>query len=932
MLNESFSKPLVTTISIERATRVLLDSPWLDESYLFRTMGLRRDQSVEFSEIYWRMLPADRPVFSPYFDVRWYLSRYADVAAIDADAFLHFCRYGFSERRQPSPFIDLNYIAFKHPDLFVGDEGALNIRNLLDLNSTDPSPYVSLEFVAKLHPEANNDPGGPLRYFLAERGGDESSACPYFDPRFYAERYSDAPREAKGALAHFIALGDAQGRFPSSRFDPEWYIREYPDVFAAKIPPLLHFLMWGKEEGRRPVGPQTVSAQSLSETRARQSETVADFQPDLSGARERYVAVRELVRERSRSRKSAVVERDARPVKLMDLDEAIGKLKFKKFKAPRVSIIIPFYNEIRLTLECLYSILESGISCTFEVIVADDCSPDPDSAKIKKIPGIELIRQPRNVNFLRNCNAAFRKARGDYVLLLNNDAQLGPGAVDKLVAVLDSDPAIGAAGPKILYPNGRLQEAGCAVDRSGDTVMVGVAEDPLDPAYNYSRDVHHISGAALMLRRSLARAELFDEQFAPAYCEDLDLCLDIRSKGYRIRYVADAEVVHHLSITMADHGKKIRNIRKNQERIVSKWGSVLDKESEVRVISFYLPQFHPIPENDLWWGRGFTEWTNVTRALPSYEGHYQPHLPADLGFYDLRLKEVYQQQSALLKRYDLGGVCLYYYNFGGVPFLSTPLNVILSNPDLEMPFCLCWANENWSRRWDGGTRDLLLEQLYDPQTLRMVAQDVARAARDPRYIRVNGKALFLIYRPLMIPDTAATAEYFRSVAKGMDVDLHLVFVESMESIDSDARPLELGFDASVEFPPQGIGVPMPADRAVLKNGWRGLRYDYEKTVPAAIYRPGVPWPRYPTVFPSWDNTARQPLMGTSFDNASPEAFQVYVEEKLEKCKSMFVGSERLLFVNAWNEWAEGTHLEPDRAYGHRWLEAIRNALLERGCA
>lgn len=349
--------------------------------------------------------------------------------------------------------------------------------------------------------------------------------------------------------------------------------------------------------------------------------------------------------------------------------------------------------------------------------------------------------------------------------------------------------------------------------------------------------------------------------------------------------------------------------------------------NRVRTIAFFLPQFHSIAENDLWWGKGFTEWTNVSKALPSYEGHYQPHLPSDLGFYDLRLPETLLHQALLVQRYGLEGLCFYYYNFGGRTLLQKPVELLLSQPDIPLKFCFCWANENWSCRWDGGTRDLLLEQLYDPATLENIVADLCRAAKDERYIRVGGKPLFLIYRPLLIPEIASVSAMMREqAAKLGESDLHLVFVESMESVDAGKNPRELGFNASVEFPPHGLAVPAKDARATLKAGWAGHRYDYVETVKRALQRPSVPWKRYPTVFPSWDNTARQPLLGTSFDHCSPDIFQFYVEEKIAECQRGFVGEERLMFVNAWNEWAEGAHLEPDVAYGHRWLEALRQAL------
>ena len=347
----------------------------------------------------------------------------------------------------------------------------------------------------------------------------------------------------------------------------------------------------------------------------------------------------------------------------------------------------------------------------------------------------------------------------------------------------------------------------------------------------------------------------------------------------------------------------------------------------MRTLAFYLPQFHPTAENDLWWGAGFTEWTNVTKAQPSYAGQYQPHLPADLGFYDLRAPEALRRQAELAARYGVDGFCVYYYNFGVRRVLDRPIEVVRANPDIPFHWCLCWANENWSRHWDGGTREILLEQSYDDDTLESIIADAVAQAADPRYIQVDGKPLFLVYRPLLLPDAPGFAARCRArfAAAGF-TGVHLVYVESMEAVDRGVQPADLGFDASVEFPPQNRASPATTPAAVLKPGWAGSRFDYAATALNFIGRASVPYPRYPAVFPSWDNTARQALRGHSFDGVSPAAFRVYVEEKIEEIRNFHMGGARLLFVNAWNEWAEGTHLEPDIAHGHRWLEALRDAV------
>jgi lipopolysaccharide biosynthesis protein len=354
----------------------------------------------------------------------------------------------------------------------------------------------------------------------------------------------------------------------------------------------------------------------------------------------------------------------------------------------------------------------------------------------------------------------------------------------------------------------------------------------------------------------------------------------------------------------------------------------------VRPIAFYLPQYHPTVENDFYWGQGFTEWTNVAKASPAYVGHYQPHLPADLGFYDLRIKQTMERQASLAKRYGISGFCVYYYNFGRRRALDQPFEAMVADPAITFPYCVCWANENWTRHWDGGSREVIFEQEYDEHSVLAVIQDAMRYAADPRYIRVSGKPLFLVYRALLIPDPAHFAALCRARFREAGFnDVYLVYVESMETAEQRPRPSDLGFDACVEFPPQGLAIPAAeAPEEITREDFVGVRYDYEATVLESVGRPSVNYKRHPCVFPSWDNTPRQPLTGDSFVHATPEAFQVYVEEKLDEVIQQFLGDERLLFINAWNEWAEGTHLEPDQKFGHRWLEAIRDAILAKSLA
>jgi hypothetical protein len=338
-----------------------------------------------------------------------------------------------------------------------------------------------------------------------------------------------------------------------------------------------------------------------------------------------------------------------------------------------------------------------------------------------------------------------------------------------------------------------------------------------------------------------------------------------------------------------------------------------------QLISFYLPQFHPIPENDEWWGKGFTEWSNVVRARPLFPGHQQPHLPADLGFYDLRLPEVRQAQADLAREFGIHGFCYYHYWFNGKRLLGRPFDEVLASGQPDLPFCLCWANENWTRRWDGRDKEILIQQRYCEEDDRDHIRWLATAFRDPRYIRVGGRPLFLVYRVSALPNPARTAAEWREEARALGVgELYLCRVESFADDRDDPRTI--GFDAGVEFQPDALNLSFPVFQDTNKI------YDYPVTVEQMRQRAATTYPRFPCVMPSWDNSARRKWGAVIFRDSSPRLYEEWLEDVLLKCPTAESG-ERIVFINAWNEWAEGNHLEPCQRWGHGYLEATRNALL-----
>jgi len=329
-----------------------------------------------------------------------------------------------------------------------------------------------------------------------------------------------------------------------------------------------------------------------------------------------------------------------------------------------------------------------------------------------------------------------------------------------------------------------------------------------------------------------------------------------------------------------------------------------------RLIAFYLPQFHPIPENDAWWGKGFTEWSNVFKARPLFAGHYQPHLPAHLGFYDLRVSEVREKQAKMASDYGIEGFCYWHYWFKGKRLLERPFAEVLDSGRPDFPFCLAWANETWSRRWLGEERDILQPQDYSPEDDRAHIAWLIQAFADPRYLRLHDRPLFLVYRPTAIPDPLRTTEIFRkeTVAAGLP-EPFLIACNSHADIDYR----ELGFDATMDFEPQLGVLPGP-----LEDGLKIYDYTAARRQMASRVRSH---PVYPGLFVSWDNTPRRGENGIVFTNATPEAFEEELRSTLDSIRDKPI-EDRLIFLNAWNEWAEGNHLEPDQRHGLRYLEAV----------
>lgn len=346
----------------------------------------------------------------------------------------------------------------------------------------------------------------------------------------------------------------------------------------------------------------------------------------------------------------------------------------------------------------------------------------------------------------------------------------------------------------------------------------------------------------------------------------------------------------------------------------------------MKQIAFYLPQFHTIPENDEWWGEGFTEWTNVKKSKPLFKGHNQPEVPIQ-GYYDLSNVTEMVKQAKMAKKYGLYGFCYYHYWFEGKLLLEKPLEQMLVTPEVDIPFCLCWANETWSRTWDGSEKEVLIAQNYneDDEMLKKHFDYFLRFFKDPRYITDGDKPILIIYKPHLIENIDHVVDYWNmlAIANGFD---GISFGYQHHSAFSFPEKTK-GFDFGIEFEPWFTidqedmlqqNFSHKVYRKLLKKPfildydaiWKKIlaRTPNEKTMPGA--------------FVSWDNSPRMGCRGTVVFEAKPAKFEMYYKMQIERAKTIYHSD--YIFINAWNEWAEGAHLEPDEKNGYGYLEALLN--------
>jgi len=853
------------------------------------------------------------PRISAYFDPSYYQNMNPDVYDSGMEAFEHFYYYGLREKRSPHPLIDLHFIT---EQLESNDLSLFELESYISLNK-QTSPYLDSNFYFDSYRDIAESSMTALYHFIVSGGTEQRLPNPYFNYEIYKHN-SKLEIDGFSLFIDHVIRGDKERIEFSKHFDYSFYDETYHEHLNGETRLYRHFSVAGKKLGFITKQKVVLQGKNLISSEA----LYYDFKARIDKNKKQ-------VSKRPESPSLFKIESDNCIQKVLEKLRAI-----EKSNTPDVSILIPVYKAKNELLECLQSITQSELEqLKLEIIIADDCPEDEEIFELLSgIDCIKYIKNSTNLGFLMNVNTAIEKVNGAVTLLLNSDIQLTTNCILNLYNTLSNDTSIGACGPKILYPNGMLQEAGCSIKANLETQMIGHGESPDNSKYGFSRDVDYISGACLAFR-TLQFKEMgkFDENLKPAYCEDLDYCLRVTYSGLSVRYVSNAIAYHHLSVSMNAKSPLFKVIQTavNKNYLLKKHSAYLQKKKK-KVIALYLPQYHETKRNNLWWGKGFTEWTGSSNAKPNFKGHYQPHVPSELGFYNLTNEDAHLKQEAIAKENNIAAFCFYYYNFGkGNEILQRALEAYAKSGS-NMPFMLCWANENWTRTWDGEERNVLLKQeANSDDDFLQVLKDMERFISSPNNYTISGKKVVCIYRASQFDNFSRKIDLWREYWRTKySEELHIILFDSMERVTNATPPEHLGADAAVEFPPHGVSSRTAISSEELTNeSFNGTLVDYQDAVEELLLRKHPGYKRYPSTFPSWDNTPRRQDTATIFKDSHPSAFQVYFEEKMQEA-DLYCDDEKLVFVNAWNEWGEGTHLEPDLQYGRTYLQII-NALVER---
>lgn len=691
-----------------------------------------------------------------------------------------------------------------------------------------------------------------------------------FDENWYCEKYKDVKLSNIEPLDHYVRFGFIMGRDPGPQFNLQFYREQNPDVIDAGVNPLQHFIQYGQREGR--LGSPATNPSGLA---GPQHQTATgDGHPHRWRHAADTFALRGLL--------------PCAPVAIVINDPTAND-----------------WSALLSRVEALPDSSWNGIDIFVLGAVATlECRTLPPT--VRSITHLGDSDAPgEGWRFARFAASGAADAY-EALLWVTSEVSGWRNDLERALASLPdlhTDPDWGCIGAAV----GPL--ASGTDEQILSTIKIALKRLGLD-----LRDdrVQIATGAAVWVRPFLLRG--LGPSLRPFGPKEVDSAPFTRRSC----------VLGVLAQLAAESGMNLRRLADSRPSIPATMA-----EHPVKAVAFYLPQFHPIPENDTWWGKGFTEWSNVTRGKPLFRYHYQPRIPADLGYYDLRLEEIQVAQAQFARDFGIHGFCYYYYWFNGRKLLNQPIEQMFRSSRIDTGFCICWANENWSRNWDGQNRHILIKQEYSIESNLALIHEIIPMMKDPRWIRYQGKPVMVVYRISIIPEWLETARLWREACRKAGVgEIHLCAVRfGLETLKG--HPEDHGLDAYVLFPPhEAAREDLRGTMLDLHKDFKGEIYRYSAVIDGDIqrYEDGYTWPTHRGTMLAWDNTARRLTDARIFHGATPYGFRRWMQALLTQDVRHNRGSETLLFINAWNEWAEGTYLEPDQRWGAANLTAVRTAI------
>lgn len=713
---------------------------------------------------------------------------------------------------------------------------------------------------------------------------EEISASALFDAKWYQNTYRDVEKSGLDSLTHFTRFGMLMKRSPGPYFDSLFYLRRYPDVAKSGVPALLHYLRFGKKEGRF----------GLPAAQAAQDATPAAAQAGQPSDKAAYPA-----------------NAPAEPHWTWRLGTDAFMQRGLEALAP-VAVVINAANAAQWAqgLKTLAGL--GGTAHDLFLLGQDSLDFSSLPASMCSVTLLGPADEMGNAQgFVRAVGSTIFSPYQALLWISPGDAgQDGGGQGDGM------DVAARAV----------------AFQADADWGCTGATVTNLDPKAAHDAQKPLLNALHITLSRlglTLGDAPLALPAGAVVWLRPILLRVlgpsvhpfEMKPPG-KGGFPGRATVLAMLAAAAREAGMDIRAGAKPLPATAA--------ERQVKAVAFYLPQFHPIPENNKWWGKGFTEWSNVVRGKQLFRNHYQPRVPADLGFYDLRLEETQAAQGDLARQFGIHGFCYYYYWFNGKKLLNQPIEQMARSTRTDAGFCVCWANENWSRNWDGQNRHVLMKQDYSLESnVALMRDEMIPMMKDPRWVRYNGKPVMVVYRISIIPNWMETARVWREECRKAGLgEIHLCAVRfGLETLEG--QPQDFGLDSYVLFPPHEA--PRKDLRATvldLHKEFGGDIFDYNAVVDGDIakYAGGYDWPVHRGAMLGWDNTARRLTDARIFHGATPYGFRRWVKAIVQQEAQFNPGPESLIFLNAWNEWAEGTYLEPDQRWGTSNLEAFASGV------